>query len=334
MKAVWPARMAAFYPYPKYLPWWKVAVAGAVLACVTLAAVYSAKRFKYVVVGWFWFLGTLIPVIGLIQAGAQSMADRYAYIPLIGIFIVTVWGGADLVERYKAARDYVIVASVAVVFVLIIVTRIQIGYWVDSTTLWTHAQDVTEDNYVAYNNLGEALVNDGKLGEAAPWFFRAIEVNPDLAISQENVGMILVQRGQTDEGIAHYYKAIQLDPGSFDTFNKLGAVLARQGQIQEAINCLNRALYINPTFVPALANLGILFENQGRLDEASSFFEKALQSATSPETGVQLHVMLGNVLAKKGDTTTAAQEYRAALRLNPAYTPALEGLNKIAEGGS
>jgi Tfp pilus assembly protein PilF len=333
-KMIWPSRLAVLYPHARsYLPGLKVGIAAMLLVSISVAVIRGYRRRKYLAVGWLWFLGTLVPVIGLIQAGSQSMADRYAYIPLIGIFIVVVWGLGDLIERYRRAKDPVIVGAVCAVFALVIVTRVQISYWGSSLALWQHAMEVTENNYVAYNNFGEALWSKDRYDDAAPWFFKAIEIYPSFANAQLNAGMVLVQNGQIDEGIAHFIKGVELDPGSCEGYNKLGEAFGRKGMTDEAIRCYEIALKINPTYAPALADLGIELENQGRLEEASARLEQAIECGVNSEMVSELHLRYGDVLVKKGQPSKAVDEYREALRLRPGYAPALDALSKIQEGG-
>jgi tetratricopeptide (TPR) repeat protein len=333
-KMIWPSRLSVLYPHPRsYLPGLRVGVAAAVVLCISVAVIWGYRRWKYVGVGWLWFLGTLVPVIGLIQAGAQSMADRYAYIPLIGIFIVVVWGLSDLVEHYRRARDYVIVGAVCVLFALVTVTRVQLGYWSSSFDLWQHAIEVTENNYVAYNNFGEALWAQGKYDAAGPWFFKSIEVFPSFANAQINAGMALARNGEVDDAISHLIRGVELDPESCEGYNKLGAAFGRKGMTEEAIRCFEMALRINPKYVPALGDLGLELENQGRLEEASAALERAIECGLNPEMAPELHLTYGDVLVKKGESLRAIDQYREALRLRPGYAPAREALNKIQEGG-
>lgn len=333
-KMIWPSGLSVLYPHSRsYLPGLRVGIAAVLLASISVAVIWGYRRRKYVVVGWLWFLGTLVPVIGLIQAGSQSMADRYAYIPLIGIFMVVVWGLSDLVKHYRRAKDPLIVGAVCALFALVIVTRVQIGYWDSSLALWQHAMEVTENNYVAYNNFGEALWSQGNYDAAAPWFFKSIEIYPSFANAQLNAGMTLVLSGQIDEGIAHFIKGVELDPGSCEGYNKLGAAFGRKGMTDEAIRCYEIALKINPTYAPALADLGIELENQGRLEEASARLEQAIECGLNSDIVLELHLRYGDVLVKKGEPSKAVDQYREALRLRPGYAPALEALSKVQEGG-
>jgi tetratricopeptide (TPR) repeat protein len=327
---LWPDKLAVFYPYPRhFLPAWQVAAAALVLAAGFVALLAASKRVGYSGTGCLWYLGTLIPVIGLVQVGGQSMADRYQYIPMLGILTLMAWGLADLTRGRRLPRNIVVLSAIAGVLALAIAARGQLGYWGDSEALFNHAQAVTENNYVAYNNLGEAVADKGRTQEAAGWFARAVDANPDYPAAQQNLGMALIQQGNLDEGIAHLTRTTELDPRSYDAFNKLGAVLARKGHLDDAITALTRSLEINPAFAPALANMAIVLEQQDKFDESAASFEKAIQNAGSVEMAAQWHFRLGNLLARRGDVTRAAQQYRDALRLKSDFQPALEALRKI-----
>jgi len=331
-KTIWPVRLAALYPHPpSYLPSAKVAFATVVLVFITIGMLWGARRREYLAVGWLWFLASLVPVIGIIQAGVQSTADRYAYIPLIGVFIIAVWGLSDLAERFRKTRDYVILGAVLVIFGFIIATRIQLSYWANSFALWKHAEEVTENNYVADNNLGEVLWSEGKTSDAAYWFQRSVETNPNLSDPQRNLGMALVQSGQLDEGIAHLKMAIELNPQSVDAYSKLGAALARKGRREDAIQSLEAGLRIDPQFAPALGNMGMIFAEQGDLDRAAGWFESGIRAAWEPGMVAQLHFAYGNLLVKRQELSRATEEYREAIKAKPDYFPASEALSKLQE---
>jgi Flp pilus assembly protein TadD len=329
-KLLWPSKLAIFYPYPhSHPPAWQIGLAALILFGVTLAVISVARRFKYSCTGWLWYLGTLIPVIGLVQVGGQSIADRYAYIPMLGILVLVGWGLGDLAQNRPRARKVIIASVLCLILVFAVVARTQVSLWADSESVFFHAQSVTQSNYVAYNNLGEALAIRGRTDDAALWFARAVQANPDYAPAQQNLGMALIQQGSLDDGIDHARKATELDPRSFDALNKLGAALAKKGELDEAVASLNRALEISPSFAPALANLASVLEQQGKFEEAAICFEKAAQNAGSPEMAAQFQYRLGNLLSRKGDTAQAAEHYRAALRLKPDLSPAIEALRRI-----
>jgi len=330
-KLLWPSGLAVFYPFPRsHPPVWEVGLAAIGLAGITLLALGATRRLiRYPSVGWLWYLGTLVPVIGLIQVGGQSMADRYAYIPMLGVLILVVWSIASLTSNRRPARNTVIAVALITVLGFALATRNQVGYWSDSEALFDHAQQVTDDNYVAFNNLGEAVAAKGRPEEAERWFAKAVQADPTYTPAHENLGMALIQEGRLDEGVASLTRATELDPGSYTALNKLGAALARKGQLDDALGVLNHALQLNPSFAPTLANQGIVLEQQGKFEDAAVSLEKAVQNAASVDLAVQFHCRLANVLVKKGEAPQAAEEYRTALKLSPGFAPAIEGLRRI-----
>jgi tetratricopeptide (TPR) repeat protein len=329
-KLVWPSDLAVFYPHPlDGIPLWQSIMSAAALAAITAAALYNAKRSGYLIVGWLWYLGTLVPVIGLVQVGLQSMADRYAYVPLTGIFIAAVWGMAEAAKRLSIAPSTIAIIGVAAIAAFLLVTRNQLEYWANSVVLFERAASVTENNYVAHNNLGEALANRGRTDEAAKNFIRAIEIKEDFAPARLNLGMALVDQGNLDAAIEQFDAALEINPSLHEAYNRRGAAQASRGRTQEAIESFSKALEINPGFAPALVNLGIALDQQGRSEEAIDAFTKALQLRTNSALASQAHYRLANLILKKGDTARAASHYREALRLKPDFLQAQQALNRL-----
>lgn len=329
---VWPFQLGVFYPHPRAaLPAWQLALAAIVLLAVTALSFRFAKRFRYAPVGWLWYLGTLVPVIGIVQVGLQSRADRYAYIPLIGIFTAIAWlsndwaGGRPLRERNLA------VAAALVLIALTIGTRYQASTWRNSATLFERAIAVTSNNYVAHNNLGELLARQGKLDEATTQFQASLDANPDFSQARQNMGMILIKQGKPQEAIAEFTMAVESNPRSVDAYNKLGAALASVGRIDEAVDKFSRALEIDPGYGSARANLGSAYEQLGRTDEAIAAYTIALQSISDTTMSAQTHFKLGQLLTKNGRTDEAIEHLRESLRLKPDYAPAQQALLKIAQ---
>ncbi|MGH9761320.1 MAG: tetratricopeptide repeat protein, partial [Blastocatellia bacterium] len=340
-KMIWPSGLAVFYPYTQgSLPPGRIVLSALLLVAITALAFVARSRFRFVTIGWLWYLGTLVPVIGLIQVGLQSRADRYAYVPLIGIFVLIVWGISEAAKR-AGAEKVLACAAIGAALAFSVVTWRQLAYWHDSVTLFQEAAAVTQGNYIAYTNLGQALAGEGKTEEAAKDFATAIQFNPDFDEAQHNIGMALVQQGKLDEAIDHFKKAIQINPRMTDAYNKLGATLAHQERYDEAAPYLYKAIELNPDYPAAYANLGALLERQGKLGEALDFDFKALRLiAEHPMTlrtgegnmmAVQVDCRAGGLLAKKGSLSDAMQYYKEALRLKPNYPPAEEGLNAIMD---
>jgi Flp pilus assembly protein TadD len=330
LDVVWPFRLAVLYPHPRAaVAALQVALSALVLLGISAIVVWRAKRCRYLPVGWLWYLGTLVPVIGIVQVGLQARADRYAYVPLIGIFVIIAW---SIEEATKGRRTLVKPLAIGVACTLLtftVATRIQSGYWQNSIALFQRALAVTDNNYVAHNNLGELLAKQDKLDEAEANFAASLAINPSFALARHNMGMMLVQRGKPGEAIAEFSKAVEIDPSFTDAYNKLGAALANQGRFDEAITNFSKAIEINPSYASAHANLGAACEQQGRLAEAVSAYSKALQFTVDTTMAAQTHFRLGRLLARTGKRNEAIQHYREAIRLKPDYAQAQQALNSL-----
>ena len=274
-KMVWPRDLAVFYPHPgPALPAWKVVVAALLLILITAGAVRVRRSRPYVLVGWLWYVGTLVPVIGLVQVGSQSMADRYTYLPLIGVFVIVAWGVPDLLPGLRA---WLSAPAVALLLLLSAVTHAQLGVWRSSETLFEHALAVTRNNYVAHNNLGIVLSEEGRVKEALEHYDAALRIEPDYAPLHVNLGNALVKQARPEEAYAHYTRAIELDARSVDAHYHLGLLLARQGGFEEAIGHYNEALAIDPGDPLVHNNLGSALARQGKLEQAVDHFTEAIR---------------------------------------------------------
>lgn len=277
-KMLWPQDLAVFYPHPGHtLPLWQIAGAGLVLFFITFAVLRAGQRYPYLVVGWLWYLGTLVPVIGFVQIGAQAMADRYTYIPLVGLFIITAWGLGDVTANWDHRRVAIPMATSLVLFALILCTHRQIQHWRDSITLFKHTLSVTTNNCIIHNNLGVAFLERGEIIKASQQFTDALTVDPRSLKAHTNLGLTLVSMGDLDGGIAHYHRALRLQPNISEVHYNLSNALAQQGKVEEAMSHLYRALEIEPNHTKAHNNLGVIFARQGRFKEAIAHFEKALR---------------------------------------------------------
>jgi Flp pilus assembly protein TadD len=330
LDVVWPFRLAVFYPHPRAaVSTLQVVLSALVLLGISAIVLWRAKRFAYLPVGWLWYLGTLIPVIGMVQVGLQSRADRYAYVPLIGIFVFIVWSAAESTKGRRTLVKPLAIGAVCILVALTIATRVQSGYWQNSITLFQRALAVTDNNYVAHNNLGELLARQDKLDEAEAQFAAALTINPSFALARHNLGMTLVQRGKPGEAILEFSKAVEMDPAFTDAYNKLGAALANQGRLDEAITNFSKAIEINPSYASAHANLGSAYEQLGRIAEAIAAYSRALTFTADTTMAAQTHFRLGRLLAKTGKRNEAIQHYREAVRLKPDYAQAQQALNSL-----
>jgi Tfp pilus assembly protein PilF len=275
-KMIWPANLAVFYPYTDSLSGWQVIGAGALLGLITFAAIQSFRQRPWFVVGWLWFLGTLVPVIGLVQVGLQAMADRYTYIPLIGVFIIVAWGLPELLHKWHHKDKLLGLTAISVIIILGITSWMQTRYWENSHALFKHALDVTENNYLAHNAFGNALKEQGRNNEAMRHYLSALEIKPDYAAPHYSMGHTLAEQGKLDDAIYHFQKALQIKPDYAAAHDNLGYVLMMQGKIEAAIMHYSEALRMKPDDAEVHNRLGLALVSQGQFDNAIIHFQKAV----------------------------------------------------------
>jgi protein O-mannosyl-transferase len=274
---VWPMGLTAFYPYPLHLPVWQVAFAALALAGISILAVVSFRRRPYFAVGWFWYLGTLVPVIGLIQVGYQSRADRYTYIPLIGISIVVAWAAAEVFEKWARAQSRLTGVAILVCSGWLLMTWIQVSYWKDGVTLHRHSIAVNDGNYRAHEDLGVELAKKREYQDALRELYKSVEQNPDSAHARNSLGAVLFFLGQKDEAIEQYTRAIGIDPKGDTLHLNLGNALADVGRTDDAIRELKTALSLNSRMVDAYFGLGRVLVMRNRASEAVPYLLEALR---------------------------------------------------------
>jgi len=276
-KLVWPTDLAVFYPHPGNS--WdigSVALAALVLGGISLGVWWQGRSYGYLVVGWLWYVGTLFPVSGLVQVGGHAMADRYAYIPLMGLFIMLVWGMAEMGDRVRLRREWLVGAALCLLVALAVLTSVQLSYWRNSITLFQHALDSTADNHMAHSNLGIAFLQEDDLDDAIDHFYNAIEIQPRFAVVHSNLGIALRRKGLLDEALKHSTRAVQIDPGLAKAHNNLGIVVFQKGRVNEALQHFRKALEIKPDYATSFYNLGVVLEDLKRLEEAIESFRQAL----------------------------------------------------------
>jgi len=349
----WPANFAVFYPYPSQIPLGAVIGAALLLVGVTAFAVRNFRLRPYLAIGWFWYLGTLVPVVGLIQAGVQARADRYTYVPLIGISIMLAWGFADLCALRPAGKAAIAVLGIVACSAWAYSTWLNLANWRDSVSLFQHAVQVTSENYLAYNslgyalrqrgqtaeamadfeaalkirphyaeaqnNLGEGLLVEGRVEEAAPHIQEALREEPDSAEAHVNWGTVLNQRGEHNEAAAEYRVALQLQRDNAQAHCGLGVALMNLGQFEEALPELKEAIGIKPDYADAHYNLGVLFGLLKRTDEAIAEFSETIRLESD---NAEAHFNLGTAFAVEDRESQAIPEFQAAVRLRPDYVNA------------
>jgi tetratricopeptide (TPR) repeat protein len=335
---VWPVNLAIFYPYPGALPLWQPVAAGLLLVALTAGVLWAGRRRPYLVTGWFWFLGTLVPVIGLVQVGQQVLADRYTYVPSIGLYLLLAWAAADLVsQRRSLAKPLAALAGVLLALCLAL-AWLQVRHWRNNEALWEHAAEITRDNTVAHEYLGVILLQRGDLAAAEEHFRESLRVDPASSATQGNLALVLERQGKLDEAAEHLELALRLDPKSVPAHVALARVRERMGWLDDALGQYFAALQIDPNSAEAQVGLGGVLEAQGKFAEAQQHYEALLRSR--PESPAA-HAALGRVLNLQGKPAEALAHYEAALRLEPNAAEAhnnkgvaLERLGRLAEAAA
>jgi tetratricopeptide (TPR) repeat protein len=354
----WPSGLAVLYPFaPGGVGMPKAILSLAVLSGISAAVVLLRRRCPCFLTGWLWYLVMLAPVIGIVQVGLQTHADRYTYLPQIGLYWLLTWAVADLSVGWRHRQAVLAGASAVILAALFLCARKQASYWRNSETLWTHTLACTSDNPVAcydfgnallqtdavdeaiarfqralqldpgyaeaHNNLGNALLQKGAVDEAIAQFQNALQINPGLAVAHYDLGIALLRRGAVNDAIFQYQQALQINPDYADAHNNLGNALLQKGAVDDAITHFQTALQINPDYADAHNNLGNALLQKGAVDDAITHFQTALQ--IKPRYA-EAHYDLGNALFRKGNVDGAILQYQQALQLNPDYAKACNNL--------
>ncbi len=313
-KAFWPSKLAALYPFPRNgVPAWEVAAAALLLVAISCAAVFLTRQ-RYLAVGWFWFLGTLVPVIGLVQVGEQAMADRYAYIPFVGLFIALVWAFSDWAANHNIAPRYLAITVTICTFVLALSAHAQMKYWANTTDLWSHTLEVTGPNFVAEDNLGAELIKQGNIEAARARFQRAIDINPKDPFSQLNIGVCDKKMGNLQSAAEHYQAALKLsvEPNlRLTAFSNLGSLYRMSHNYDASRANYEAALRINPENAMPLIGLGLLSYKTGDAAGAVNYYSRGLALEPS-DVG---YILLARALQAAGRTSESSAALEQAKRL-------------------
>src|SRR5437667_7084143 len=328
---IWPAHLAVLYPYPEgnlEIP--QVILALLLLLMISVAFFLWRKKYPFLLIGWLWYLGMLIPMIGIIQVGSQVRADRYTYLPQIGLYLLVAWGGMELFQRWHRSREGLAAAAVLVIMALTTRSYLQTSCWRDTETLWRHAIASTSNNYIAHTNLAQNLTHSGRFTEAIAECQEALKIKPDFAAAHNNLGVALLRNkqsgdgalghdGAVDEAIEHYRKALQINPDFTQAHKNLGIAFLRKEQMEEAIAQFQKTLELEPNDAQAEFSLGSAFLQRREVDEAIAHYQKAVE--IRPDYA-EARNYLGNAFVAEGKYSEAIANYEAAVRIRPNYSEA------------
>ena len=323
-KAIWPHNLTVFYPHPgNALPLWQVFWAILLVGGASFLAIRSFKKYPYIAVGLFWYLGMLVPVIGLVQVGPQAMADRYTYIPMTGLFIVITWGFSDLLTGQHYQKIVLALFAVIILSALTVSTFFQLGYWKNSVALFERAVSITENNFLAHNNLGAALLEKGKLDKAVLHIKESLRIEPGCRAALYNLGAALSAQGKFDEAVLHYNYVLKINPKDAVVHNNLADVLSAQGKLNEAVRHYNNALRIKPDYASAHGGFGSLLIKQNKFKEAMFHLTEAIR--INPYY-VEAYNKIGLILAGQGKYNKAEVFFSKAVQIRPKYTEAQKNI--------
>ncbi len=323
-KTFWPQSLGVLYPHPgSNLPMWQATGAALLLIFISAIVLRAHRKQPHLMVGWLWYLGTLLPVIGLLQVGDQAMADRFTYVPGIGLFIMISWGIPELLSGWRHRRIALSLTASATVSAMIVLSWFQVQFWDNSRTLFAHTLNVTRENWLMQNNLGVTLFDSGKGDEAIKCYVEALRIRPDYPEAHNNLGLALTTRGKSAEAVPHFAEALRIKPDYPEAHNNLGFALAIQGKNQEAVFHYSEALRLKPDYVDAHNNYGMALAEAGKTQEAADQFSEAIR--LNPEYA-QAHNNLGLTLKMANRLAEAFAQFTQAIQIKPDYAEAQNNL--------
>jgi len=320
LKMFYPTRLAVLYPHPgSSLPLWQIIVSLLILASISTGVIYNARKRCYLLVGWLWYLGTLIPVIGLVQFGVQAMADRYTYLPSIGIFIIIAWGASEALTQWRYQKIGLAITAGVMLTGMLICTRMQLRHWRNSFTLFEHTLKVTKNNFTMHYNYGYMLSTQARFADAVMHFDKALQINPLYHDAYNNKGLSLLELGEIDKAIECFNEVLKLKPDFHRAHNNLGLAFYRLGKTNLAIEEWLESVRLSPDDDTSHFNLGMEFIKQDKLDKAVEHFNRVVEIKPYwPEA----HYNLGIAYYRQGRLDLAAKQCARALSLKPDYTEA------------
>jgi tetratricopeptide (TPR) repeat protein len=322
-KMIWPSNLAVFYPYlNELIPSWRILGSVFLLIAITVVVIWRAKRSPYLATGWLWYIGTLVPVIGILQVGAQAMADRYTYVPLIGLFIIVAWGVPYLLKKWNHRKEILLALSALSILCLSIIAWTQVGYWQNSITLWNHTLKVTDYNMYntfAYNNRGVAYASLGNYRQAIEDFNRVIEIKPDYAETYLNRGLAYDDLGNYRQAIEDFNRVIEIKPGFAEAYLNRGLAYNNLGNYRQAIEDYNRAIEIKPGFAEAYLNRGLAYASLGNYRQAIEDYGRAIEIKPGY---AEAYNNRGNVYRNLGNYSQAIEDFNKVIEIKPGFAEA------------
>jgi len=330
-KIIWPVDLAIFYPFPDSIPTWETLGAIVFLIIVTVFFLIQSKPKPYLIIGWLWFLGVFLPVIGLVQVAKwPAMADRHAYVPLIGIFMALTWGISDLLSKWRSKKTILSISAACIIIILFWGTRTQLAFWSDTYTLFNRALAVTENNYLAYTLVGGELARKGDYKTSEKYYLSSLSIKPDFPEAKEGLGNLAFQNKDYDKALDYYNQALLLLPFDVELTCIIGDLLLKTGKPDKAIDYYSEALASNP-WVPEIHNkLGMAFFAKQAFEKAREEFDAAVR--LNPEFG-EAYYNLGLIASKQGRTSDALNNYKTTIRIHPDYADAHKRLGDVLFSG-
>ncbi len=313
-KTIIPLNLTVFYPFTSNMAMWKIIVATLLLGGISLIVYLKKNSSPFLVLGWLWFVCTLVPVIGLVKVGSQAMADRYSYIPIIGLFIMMTWSISQIILHFRCNKIIVTCTAVVVLMILSVLSWQQTCYWKNSITLYEHTLKYTHDNHIAHNNMGAALETEGKLKEATNHYGEAIRIKPYITKYHDNLGFILMRQGKFEESVVQFLETLKREPNNAMAHYNVGLSLAKLTRLDEAENQYNMALKLEPNNDTFHDSLGLVLDQKGKSNEAIRHFKEAL--LIKPDNA-NVHYNYGVALANQARLPEAISHFREALRITP-----------------
>jgi protein O-mannosyl-transferase len=321
---IFPVGLALLYPHPpNQLPFLKLGLSIMLVLGISAGTVLARRKYPYLLAGWLWYLILFLPVIDIMQTGDQTRADRYTYLPQIGLLFLIAWGTVELSRALPFRRILLGCAAGAVLVVLSAAAYIQTTYWKNSISVWTRTLSRWPQSYIAHCNLGIALADQGDAADAVQHFNHALQINPDDAKSINNLGKLLTSEGKLDAAVQDFHRALQLQPDDVRVLDNLSVALAGQGKVNDAVQDLDRVLRLKPEDANAYYNLGNIYAARADYDDAAQNYEQALE--INPDLA-EARCNLGLTMARQGKLDDAIEEYQEAIRLKPRYPDALNDL--------